>query len=325
MQKNPASRKKSAQSVIPHWKKMMQKKPSMGKRNTTMASADNAAGSSRVNPARRTWCGSEGCAALDCGSEGCSGMPARLKDELAQAFVYVEDNCWQLALGIVVSQGKEQSSPLSTATVPDGLQISGTLAQLDLSSPLWTTVADLHKDKVMYVQIVDTFADHPSPQKLIILARMTTMMNILALMMRYTYPAQPLLSTYAICDISQSINYSTLRADGRVQLLPAQLPSYVRHTGHVWSSQLARAMLPNAFSPDSAAIWSFWDECALTGPQLACVLSGMRAVALVHAMRSAGRISELLVTDERISMRMAQRDAHADADPRAHAVSRSAC
>jgi hypothetical protein len=234
--------------------------------------------------------------------------------------VYVKDNVSTSPLGITVPLRND-----TTATVSDGTLISGTLAQLDLSSPLWTTVADLHKDKVMYVQIVDTCAEHPSPQKLIILARMTTMMNILALLMRYTDPAQPLLSTYAICDISQSINYSTLRADGRVQLLPAQMPSEVSTPGAIWSSQLARVMHPNAFSPDSAAIWSFWDEFDITGPQLSAVVGGMHAVANGHATRSAGRISELLVTDERISMRMAQRDAHADADPCAHAVSQSAC
>ena len=229
MQKKPASRVAAKRSAVD--RKKMQKKPSMGKRNTTVASAVDG-GSADVQQT----------------------FNLKLRNEIAQAFVYVQDNRWQIALGIAVPQRNEQ-----TATLPDGLLISGTLAQLDLSSPVFSVLADLCKDKVMYVQIVDDYAEHPTIEKLQILGRMPTMLNILALMMPYA--AQPLRSTYAICDISQSINYIPSTADGRVQLLPAQMLS----------------------AADSAAIWSFWDvfvgfpyELALTGPQLACVLRGMR-------------------------------------------------
>jgi len=276
MQQKPASRVAAKRPAVD--RKKMEKKPFMGKRPSSMLAC---------------------LTAVDGGSADVQQtFNQKVRDEIAQAFVYVQDNRWQIALGIAVPQRNEGAD-----TLPNGLLISsGTLAQLDLSSSVFSDIADLCKDKVMYVQIVDDYGELPSVRIMLnILARTPTMLDILALMKPYT--AQSLRSTYAICDISQIINYSTLRADGRVQLLPAQMLS----------------------AADSAAIWSFWDECALTGPQLACVLSGMRAVANVHAMRSAGRISELLVTDERISMRMAQRDAHADADPCAHAVSQSAC
>ena len=94
--------------------------------------------------------------------------------------------------------------------------------------------AAAYKDKVMYMQIVD--AD-PRPGKADILtARVRNMLNILALMPNL----QPLSTTYAICDISQSIDYASVRVDG---------------------------VCPTA--PRSAAMWSFRDACLLNGPQLA--------------------------------------------------------
>ena len=229
MQKKPASRVAAKRPAGD--RKKMQKKPSMGKRNTTVASAVDG-GSADVQQT----------------------FNQKLIDEIAQAFVYVQENQWQVAFGIAVPQRNEQ-----TATLPDGLLISGTLAQLDLSSSVFSVLADLYKHKVMYMQIVDDSAEHPTIEKLQILARMPTMLNILALTMPYA--TQPLRSTYAICDISHSINYSTLRPDGQKEHFPPQMLS----------------------GTDSAAIWSFWDVCmgdayelALAGPQLACVLRGMR-------------------------------------------------
>ena len=78
MQKNPASRKKIAQSVIAAKRpavdrKKMQKKPSMGKRNTTVASAVDG-GNADVQQTTNQ----------------------KLIDEIAQAFVYVQDNRWQV-------------------------------------------------------------------------------------------------------------------------------------------------------------------------------------------------------------------------------------
>jgi len=104
--------------------------------------------------------------------------------------------------------------------------------------------ADLHKDKVTYMQIVD--AD-PSLDKadLITAARQRNLLNILA---RVPH-AQPLSTTYAICDISQTIGYATLRTDG---------------------------VCPAAGS--TAAMWRFRDGCLLTGPQLAKLLGHRGAV-----------------------------------------------
>ena len=167
----------------------MQKKPSLGKRSTTVADYERATITSEASN-------------------------QKLLDEIAQAYLYVQENEGQVALGIAVPQRNEQA-----ATLPDRLLISGTLAQLDLSSRLWSSMLNMYKNKVMYVQIVDDYAEHPTVEKLQILARVPTMLNILALMkeeVMMAYATQPLRSTYAICDISQSINYSTLRADGRV-------------------------------------------------------------------------------------------------------------
>ncbi len=69
------------------------------------------------------------------------------------------------------------------------------------------------------------------------------MLNVLALM-----PDVQFLSTsYAICDISQSIDYTSLRTDGVCPTVAA-----------------------------SATMWSFRDACIITGPQLA-KLMGHRA------------------------------------------------
>ena len=111
---------------------------------------------------------------------------------------------------------------------------------------------DRYKDKVTYMQIVDADRDAAglrlceSPKKADpAAARQRNLLNILALMPH----AQPLSTTYAICDISQSIRYTTLRTDG---------------------------VCPTAAS--SAAMWSLRDACLLTGPQLAKLMGHRCAV-----------------------------------------------
>ena len=108
----------------------------------------------------------------------------------------------------------------------------------------WKGWAVLYKDKVTYMQIVD--AD-PSPKNRggRTSARQRNLLNILALMPN----AQPLSTTYAICDISQSIGNATLRTDG---------------------------VCPTSNS--STAMWSFRDACLLTGPQLAKLMGHRCAV-----------------------------------------------